>query len=88
MRFAHDDDTIVAPITPPGRSGVGTVRISGEKALSILEGLTQRDRESFKPRRAILSKIFDPERGLLIDSAIVTYYRSPKSYTGEDVVEI
>jgi tRNA modification GTPase len=88
MRFAHDDDTIVAPITPPGRSGVGTVRISGEKALSIIEGLSQRDRESFKPWRAVLSKIFDPERGLLIDSAIVTYYRSPKSYTGEDVVEI
>ncbi len=88
MRFAHDDDTIVAPITPPGRSGVGTVRISGEKALSIIEGLSQRDRVSFKPRRAVLSKIVDPESGLLIDSAIVTYYRSPKSYTGEDVVEI
>lgn len=88
MRFAHDDDTIVAPITPPGRSGVGTVRISGEKALSILAGLSQQDRERFKPRRAVLSKIFDPESGLVIDRAIVTYYQSPKSYTGEDVVEI
>ncbi len=87
MRFPHDDETIVAPITPPGHSGAGLVRISGEMALSILASLS-RDAGGAKPRHARLTRIFDPRNGALIDRGIVVYYQSPESYTGEDVVEI
>lgn len=87
MQYVHEDDTIVAPITPPGHSGVGIVRMSGSRALPILQALGK-TAVGFDPRHATLVKIYDPRNGLLIDSTIVTFYRSPESYTGEDVVEI
>lgn len=88
MGYAHDEDTIVAPITPPGHSGVGIIRIAGEKAFAILEGLTRWKGGPIAERCATLMRIYDAESGSPIDRAIVTVYRSPRSYTGEDVVEI
>lgn len=87
MKYAYDDDTIVAPITPPGHSGVGVIRISGSRALSILRALCM-TAGGFEPRHVRLEKIFDPRNAQLIDRTIVTFYQSPESYTGEDVVEI
>ena len=77
------DDTIVAIATPPGRGGLGVVRISGPQALACARQLTGRD--DFQPRHATLVRIAGDET---FDRAVVTWFRAPSSYTGEDVVEI
>ena len=79
------DDTIVAIATPPGRGGIGVVRLSGPEARRIAIALAKR--ETLEPRHATLAQIRDG-RGNAIDQAIVTYFPGPHSYTGDDVVEI
>lgn len=78
-------DTIVALATPTGRSGIGVIRISGEGALAIATAMTGRDLE---PRKATLAKLTDPKTSDLIDEAVVTFFKGPQSFTGEDVIEI
>src|SRR5262245_8443212 len=79
------DDTIVAIATPPGRGGIGVVRISGPDAARIASTLTRR--ASFDPRHATLTPIASAGCAT-IDRAIVTCFPAPHSYTAEDVVEI
>ena len=76
-------DTIVAIATPPGRGGIGVVRVSGPGALRVAQRLT--GRASFEPRHATLARI---TAGVTSDQAILTTFPAPASYTGEDVVEI
>jgi tRNA modification GTPase len=79
-------DTIVALATPAGRSGIGVIRLSGPDALDIAGRLT---RESdFQPRAAHLKQLRDVDTGEVIDEALVTWFKAPHSFTGEDVVEI
>lgn len=77
-------DIIAAIATPPGRGGVGIVRISGKDltalAQTVLGGLPE-------PRKAQLSQFLDTE-GQIIDQGIVLYFPAPHSYTGEDVLEL
>ncbi len=79
--------TIVALATPTGRSGIGVVRLSGSASTAILSDLTETNK-SLQPRQAHLTEIFDRKDGETIDSAVVTYFKAPHSFTGEDVVEI
>jgi tRNA modification GTPase len=82
-------DTIVAISTPPGRGGIGIVRLSGPETLSIARQLFHPNSGSFgDPNRAAYGLIIDSERGESADSAVATFFRSPHSYTGEDVVEL
>jgi len=81
-------DTIVALATPTGRSGIGVVRLSGGDALSIIRRLIDDDEESLVPRSAHLRTIRDPDSNEVIDETIVTWFRAPHSFTGEDVIEI
>ncbi|MCU1288898.1 MAG: trmE [Acidobacteria bacterium] len=81
-------DTIVALITPLGRSGIGVLRLSGANSLSIVRKLTFDPEFSPKPRFAHLKKIFDLETLEVLDETIVTYFKAPNSFTGEDVFEI
>src|SRR5690606_2728181 len=73
----------------PGHGGIGVVRISGAEASSIAACLLDRD-EPLRPRQAtrcaVIDRTIDPSRK--VDEVIVTAFASPKSYTGEDVVEI
>ena len=78
-------DTIVAPSTPFGHSGLAVVRVSGVGAIQILSKLSSRN--NFSDRLATLSTLNDLN-GNLIDRCIVTVFYGPNSYTGEDVVEI
>lgn len=78
-------NTIVALATPTGRSGIGVIRLSGEGALAIGTAMIGRDLE---PRKATLSKLTDPSTADLIDEAVVTFFKGPHSFTGEDVIEI
>lgn len=81
-------DTIVALITPAGRSGVGVIRLSGADALEIVRKLTGDETFAPQARRAVLKKIYEPKSNALIDETVVTYFKAPNSFTGEDVVEI
>lgn len=71
-------ETIVAIATPPGRGGIGVVRVSGSDAKAIVERALGAALGA--PRMATLRKLLDP--------VLVTYFAAPHSYTGEDVVEI
>lgn len=84
----HVSDTIVALSTPPGRSGIGVIRISGESALPLTRLLLIDPNFSPEPNRVVLKAIFDSETREIIDRALVTFFQSPHSYTGEDVVEL
>jgi tRNA modification GTPase len=77
-------DTIAAVATPPGRGGVGVVRVSGLAARSIAEAVLGRVP---KPRHAELHR-FKDESGAVIDVGLALYFPAPQSYTGEDVLEL
>ena len=85
------DDTIVAIATPPGRGGIGVVRLSGPRALELANRLTGRT-EPLTPRHATFARVLassSPGNGnLAIDHVILTWFVAPHSYTGDDVVEI
>jgi tRNA modification GTPase len=81
------DDTIVAVATPPGRGGIGVVRISGPSAASIAQAMTGR-REAFTPRHATLAHVKSSAATAAIDRVVITFFPAPHSYTGEDVAEI
>jgi tRNA modification GTPase len=81
-------DTIVALSTPLGRSGIGVIRLSGERALGIVKRLARDENFSPEPRLATLKKLCDTESGEVIDETLVTYFPNPHSFTGEDVIEI
>ena len=80
-------DTIVALATPTGRSGIGVIRLSGRDSLSIASTMGG-DQGEFQPRHAHLVELTDPQTSELIDQAVLTYYKAPNSFTGEDVIEI
>jgi tRNA modification GTPase len=81
-----NEDTIVAISTPPGRGGIGIVRLSGPEARTIAEPLL-RLRNPLAPAQARFAEVIDTE-GETLDEAVVTYFAAPASYTTQDIVEI
>ncbi len=77
-------DTIVAVATPPGRGGIGVVRLSGSAVPNLAAALVRRE---LPARRAVLCAFFD-QRGEMIDEGIALRFAAPASFTGEDVVEL
>ena len=77
--------TIAAIATPPGRGGVGVIRLSGPKSYAIAEALSQTALP--KARYAGFRKFLD-ERGEVMDEGLVICFPNPHSFTGEDVVEL
>lgn len=77
-------DTIAAIATPPGKGGVGIIRISGSIAKEIAEHLTKR---KLTPRYAHYSNFYSDSNSI-IDTGLVLYFPNPHSFTGEDVVEL
>lgn len=82
------EDTIVALATPPGRGGIGVVRLSGGRAIEIASGLLRFSKLPLETQRATLGDLYEAETGRVLDQAVVTCFRAPHSYTAEDVVEI
>lgn len=78
------NEAIAAIATPPGRGGIGVVRVSGAHLGNMLRALVNTDVE---PRRATLAD-FHSTDGSVIDRGLVLYFPAPHSYTGEDVVEL
>jgi tRNA modification GTPase len=84
-------DTIAAIATPPGSGGIAVIRISGDEAQSIANKLFKPSRNrsgSLKPRRVYNGSVIDPESSSILDTVMVTFFKKPYSYTGEDIVEI
>lgn len=79
-----ETDIIAAIATPPGRGGVGVVRVSGKNLLSFARSLIGREP---KPRIASLARFKDAQ-GNTLDEGLILFFPSPHSYTGEDVVEL
>ena len=80
-------ETIVAIATPPGRGGIGIVRLSGPQALRIALSLLRR-RTALAAGRATFTHVYDPVSNTVLDEAVVTSFPAPHSYTGEDIIEI
>ncbi|MCA8889773.1 MAG: tRNA uridine-5-carboxymethylaminomethyl(34) synthesis GTPase MnmE, partial [Parvularculaceae bacterium] len=81
---AHPTQTIFARASGPGKAGVAVFRLSGETAFAVAERLCG---TLPPPRSAGMRKICAPD-GELIDLGLVIPFRAPKSFTGEDVVEL
>ena len=91
------DDTIVAIATPPGRGGIGMVRIAGPQAREIAKPML-RIKHDLEPGQAVLGELIEPcEAGAprepalnepRIDEVVVTYFARPHSYTTDDIIEI
>src|ERR1700712_3198339 len=81
-------DTIVAISTPPGRGGLGIVRLSGASSREIAERILRlRDEPVWRSWHSALADLTDSDHAV-IDQAVVSFFERPRSYTGEDVVEI
>ncbi len=81
-------DTIAAISTPPGRGGIGIVRLSGPEALAIAGRILRLTTPGeWRPWCARLAELIT-EGGELVDQVVATWFARPRSYTAEDVVEI
>jgi tRNA modification GTPase len=85
----YSDDTIAAISTPPGRGGIGIVRISGPTSLQIATSFfCSQSTDQPQPNRAQFGRVVDPDNDEFLDEVILTFFKAPHSYTGEDLVEI
>ena len=83
------NDTIAAIATPPGQGGVGIVRVSGPKVWEIADGIFKSsERPSLAKGGTFLHGKVLADDGTEIDEALCLIFRAPKSYTGEDTIEI
>ena len=77
------NDTIVAVSTPPGRGGIGVVRLSGKDSRRIAERILQfRAPPDWRSWHSQMAKLAD------VDEVVAAFFEAPRSYTAEDVVEI
>ena len=89
MGLVHLDDTIVAIATPPGRGGIGVVRLAGPEAKAIASALLQLGGgRQLEVGRAQFGELIEPATGERIDEVVATYFAKPHSYTSDDVVEL
>src|SRR5581483_11275291 len=79
--------TIVAIFTPPGRGGIGIVRLAGSEARSIAAPMLRLARD-LEPNHATFGELIDPDTQVRIDEVVVTFFAKPHSYTTDDIVEI
>ncbi|MDX2205467.1 MAG: tRNA uridine-5-carboxymethylaminomethyl(34) synthesis GTPase MnmE [Hyphomicrobiaceae bacterium] len=78
-------DTIFALATPPGRSALGVIRVSGPAAKAVLHAVAG---GVPPPREAALKRLRDPATGEMLDEALVLWFPAPASETGEDIAEL
>ena len=91
MSLILDDDTIAAISTPIGEGGIGIVRLSGTKSISVANHIFKSKKQNFsllkaEPQKLYYGHIVDGEH--VIDEVLVSVFCSPHSYTTEDMVEI
>ncbi len=85
-------DTVAAVSTPYGKGGVAVIRLSGEEAVAVAERVFQpvsgAALGAHPPRSAVYGNIRDPLDGRVLDDGLAVVFRAPRSFTGEDTVEI
>ena len=82
--MSNYSDTIYALSTPQGKSAIALIRVSGKKALKVIKKIT-------KIKKIIPNKtnlLFIKNNNILIDQALIIFFKSPNSFTGEDTLEI
>ncbi len=88
---SHSEDTICALATPPGVGGIGVIRVSGPQAFAVTDAVTRRPRNtpcaSYKGHTLHRAHVV-AANGDTIDDVLLAVFHAPRSYTGEDVVEI
>ncbi len=84
----YKGDTISAISTPAGVGGISIIRVSGNKAIEVVDSIfhSKKPLQDISSHKAAFGRITDDEQ--LIDEVVVTVFKAPRSYTGEDVVEI
>ncbi|WP_339056355.1 tRNA uridine-5-carboxymethylaminomethyl(34) synthesis GTPase MnmE [Candidatus Regiella endosymbiont of Tuberolachnus salignus] len=85
MKNNKENDTIVAQATPPGRGGVGILRISGALASAVAQAILNK---LPTPRYAHYLKFYDADSSSILDQGIALYFKGPHSFTGEDILEL
>jgi tRNA modification GTPase len=83
--MSNSNETIFALSTPYGQSAIAVIRISGPECLKISKELT--DLGQISPRKAYFTKLYDKKR-MVLDTIVLIYFKSPNSYTGEEMLEI
>src|SRR2546430_15483016 len=86
-KFSNWDDTIVALATAPGIGAIGVIRLSGKNSFEIINKLFP-SKDLQKQPSHTLHVGFIKEDDIELDEAVVSLFKNPKSYTGEDIVEI
>jgi len=81
-------DTIVAVATPPGRSAIGMLRLSGPRSVEIIRSLIRDEQFTPEPNRVVLKRVMAADSDEVLDYALVSFFEAPHSFTGEDMVEI
>jgi tRNA modification GTPase len=81
------DDTIVALATPPGVGAIGVIRLSGTKAIDIVNDLFPSKDLSTQPSHTLHVGLLK-QNGLVLDEVVISIFKGPRSYTGENVIEI
>lgn len=86
----EDADTICAISSPPGEGGIGIIRVSGNKAHSILKQIfrPRKQQGAFTPRMLYLGNIVEPGNNAALDEVLVVLMNAPQTYTREDTAEI
>jgi tRNA modification GTPase len=83
------DDTIVAIATPPGRGGIGVVRLAGPASKSIASQMLRLSAgREMEAGRALFAELIEIEGGERIDEVVATWFQAPHSYTTDEIVEI
>ncbi|KAL0089164.1 tRNA modification GTPase TrmE [Phycomyces blakesleeanus] len=84
------ESTIYALSTSPGKAGVAVLRISGSRAKDAIRKMASigEKQSDLKPRQAYFRRIRDPRTGEVLDRALVLWFPGPRSFTGEDTVEL
>lgn len=81
------DDTIVALATPPGIGAIGVIRVSGKETFAVLNAMFPSKDLAKQPSHTIqVGFLYDGEK--MLDEVVLSLFRGPRSYTGEDVIEI
>src|SRR3954453_18262890 len=88
-KIVSSEDTIAAISTPAGHAALGVIRLSGAQVTTIVRTFFRphAPQTEFRHREVVLGKCMD-SNGEPLDEVVVTCFRAPHSYTGEDIIEI
>ena len=81
------DDTIVALATPPGVGAIGVIRVSGKKTFEVLNAMFPSKDLDIQPSHSLQVGLLK-NHGQVLDEVVLSLFKGPKSYTGEDIIEI